>query len=45
MAKPPDPQNHEVFQEHPISTELLAELQTIAELRQYLETKFDACYL
>ena len=35
MAKPHDPQNHEVCQEHPIITELLAELQAIQERRQY----------
>jgi hypothetical protein len=34
MAKPHDPQNHEVCQEHPIITELLAELQAIQERRQ-----------
>jgi hypothetical protein len=35
MATPHDPHNHEVFQEHPIITELLAELQAIEERRQY----------
>jgi len=31
MAKPHDTHNHEVFQEHPMITELLAELQEIDE--------------
>jgi len=31
MAKLHDIQNHEVFQEHPMITELLAELQAIDE--------------
>jgi hypothetical protein len=31
MAKPHDTQNHEVCQEHPLVTELLAELQAIDE--------------
>jgi hypothetical protein len=31
MAKPHDTHNHEVFQEHPMITELLAELQAIEE--------------
>jgi hypothetical protein len=31
VAKLPDTQNHEVFQEHPMLTELLAELQAIDE--------------
>lgn len=35
MAKPHDPHNHKVFQEHPMITELLAELQAIEERRQY----------
>jgi hypothetical protein len=35
MAKPHDPHSHEVFQEHPLITELLAELQTITEWMQY----------
>ena len=31
MAKPHDTHNHEVFQEHPMVTELLAELQAMDE--------------
>ena len=31
MSKPHDTQNHEVFQEHPMITELLAEWQAIEE--------------
>ena len=31
MAKPHDTDNHEVFQEHPMIMELLAELQVIDE--------------
>ena len=31
MAKPHDTQNHEVFQEDPMVTELLAELQAMDE--------------
>jgi len=31
MAQPYDTQNHEVLQEHPMITQLLAELQAIEE--------------
>jgi hypothetical protein len=39
MAKPHDTPNHEVFQEHPMVTELLAELQTIDE-KARVEVRF-----
>ena len=39
MAKPHDTQNHEAFQEHPMVTELLAELQAIDEKRR-VEARF-----
>jgi hypothetical protein len=39
MAKPHDTQHHEVGQEHPMITELLAELQVIEEKRR-VEAQF-----
>ena len=39
MTKPHDTQNHEVFQEHSMVTELLAELQAIDEKRR-VEARF-----
>jgi hypothetical protein len=39
MAKPYDTHNHEVCQEHPIITELLAELQVMDEKRR-VEARF-----
>ena len=41
MAKPHDTHNHEVFQDHPMITELLAELQVIEEKRK-IEARFYA---
>jgi hypothetical protein len=41
MAKPYDTHNHEVFQEHPMITELLAELQAIEE-KGRVEARFYA---
>jgi hypothetical protein len=39
MAQPHDTQNHEVLQEHPMITQLLAELQAIEEKRR-VEARF-----
>jgi hypothetical protein len=39
MAKPHDTKNHEAFQEHPMVTELLAELQTMDE-KARVEVRF-----
>jgi hypothetical protein len=39
MAKPHATHNHEVCQEHPMTTELLAELQAIEEKRR-VEARF-----
>jgi hypothetical protein len=39
MAKPHDPHHHEVFQEHPMITELLTELQAIEE-KGRIEARF-----
>jgi hypothetical protein len=41
MAKPHDIHNHEVCQDHPMSTELLAALQAIEEKRK-VEARFYA---
>jgi len=41
MAQPHDTKNHEVFQEHPMIIELLAELQAIEEKRR-VEARFYA---
>jgi len=41
MAKPYDTHNHEVFQEYPMITELLAELQAI-EGKGRVEARFYA---
>ena len=39
MAQPYATHNHEVFQEHPMVTELLAELQAIDE-KERVESRF-----
>ena len=39
MATPHDTHNHEVFQEHPMITELLTELQAIDE-KDKVEARF-----